>query len=111
MLGKEPDVKFGDTARAVSVLEGKVVLTGAGVRIDTSIVERERPDPTGVTTTVHEVGGHVVDMMDGATDAELEANHDEVEQLGQRAAAEEPDITEEQAEELLEKFLVEPERE
>jgi hypothetical protein len=106
--GKNPTITFGTTARDEVVIDGVAQTRGADVRIDTSMVSREHPDPTGVVTTTHEIAGHANDLRQGASEADLQATHGAVEQLGYDVKNESPDITEGKAEKLLDELLKPP---
>lgn len=99
----------GDTNPYTVKIDG-VENRGAIVRIDTVAVQQAHPDRTGVSTTAHE-STHAVGAQSGLSDDQLAAqdkptnDKGEAEQFGKKVSAEQPDMTQEEAETLLDELL------
>ena len=106
--GEQPAIKFGTTTRDIVIANGVAQTRGAEVRIDTNMVGREHPDRAGVVTTTHEIAGHATDMREGGSDAEIQATHDAVEELGYEVKNESPDISKKEARRLLKELFKPP---
>jgi hypothetical protein len=83
---------------------------GAILNVDTKAVQAVHKDPSGVTSTAHETF-HGQGVQNRLSSDELQAQDKPTNetgvagQFGDAVAAEQPDLTEEQAEELLNQLL------
>jgi RHS repeat-associated protein len=103
------NLQFGATTPANFVVNGQES-RGATINIDTKAVQMAHKDRTGVTTTAHE-SFHAVGVQQGLPQDELQAQDEPTNergpagQFGDSVAEEEPDLSEQQAGELLDDLL------
>lgn len=111
--GSKVKVVFGLATPTGAVKDGKFVATGADVKLDGERIRKYHADPTGVNTTAHELY-HTLDVREGKVGDELKKGDLPANETGPAAQAgtatqlEDPTLTPEQAERLLDELLDTP---
>ena len=109
---QETQVTFGKTVPTITVDHAtqESSVNSATMNLDTKAIESLHPDRSGVVVTAHEFY-HANDLAAGKSMAEVELGDTPTsatgpaEQHGKDVAAEQPDISEEEAEQLVNQWL------